>query len=97
MPRSKEHPELMHLTDIEYRRALNRINSNTFYRKKQIISLREKLARIEEAAVAATALLAAADIATAARSAAAKAVKAAAKMAIVCLISEEPQIVANSA
>lgn len=47
MPRHKEHKELLHLSDIEYQRALNRINANACYKRKQIVKLKEKLARLE--------------------------------------------------
>ena len=47
MPRTKSHPELLHLSDIEYHRALNRINAKNSYRRKQIKKLKEKLAMLE--------------------------------------------------
>ena len=47
MPRPKGHPEFAHLSDIEYQRAVNRLNANNSYRRKQIKKLREKLAVLE--------------------------------------------------
>jgi hypothetical protein len=47
MPRPKGHPEFQHLSDIEYQRAVNRLNANNSYRRKQIKKLKEKLALLE--------------------------------------------------
>jgi hypothetical protein len=47
MPRPKGHPEFQHLDDIEYKRAVNRVNANNCYRRKQIMKLKEKLAQLE--------------------------------------------------
>lgn len=47
MPRHKEHPEFAHLSGIEYQRAVNRLNANNHYKRKQIPRLRAKLAELE--------------------------------------------------
>ena len=47
MPRAKGHPEFVHLDPVEYRRAVNRLHANSCYKRKQIIRLKEKLARLE--------------------------------------------------
>jgi hypothetical protein len=47
MPRPKGHPEFQHLDEVEYRRAVNRVNATNSYRRKQIVRLKEKLAQLE--------------------------------------------------
>ena len=43
----RRHKELAHLSDIEYRRALNRINANNSYRRKSLIKTQERLNRLQ--------------------------------------------------
>ena len=47
MPRPKGHPEFQHLDEVEYKRAVNRVNANNSYKRKQIARLKEKLAQLE--------------------------------------------------
>ena len=47
MPRPKGHPEFQHLDEVEYKRAVNRVNATNSYRRKQIARLKEKLAHLE--------------------------------------------------
>lgn len=47
MPRPKGHPEFAHLNDVEYQRAVNRLNAANSYKRKQILRLKEKLAKLE--------------------------------------------------
>jgi hypothetical protein len=47
MPRPKGHPEFQHLDEVEYRRAVNRVNAINSYRRKQIARLKAKLAQLE--------------------------------------------------
>ena len=47
MPRPKGHPEFQHLDEVEYKRAVNRLNATKSYRRKQIANLKKKLAQLE--------------------------------------------------